>query len=67
MCADVAARRLRGGMRKDRAELQGGLGTLWVSPDGEIHDMDGTHNAWMLDNRELLLDKYGVQQEFSVV
>ncbi len=48
-------------MRKDRAELQGGLGTLWVSPDGEIHDMDGTHNAWMLDNRELLLDKYGVQ------
>lgn len=49
-------------MRKDRA-LQGGCGALWVSPDGEVHDMDGTHNAWMLDNRELLSDKYGVHFE----
>jgi len=27
---------------------------LWVSPSGEVHDVEDTHHAWVWDNRELL-------------
>ena len=32
----------------------------WVTPDGEIFDLEDTHHAWIYQNIDLLRNKYGI-------